>query len=322
MTANIDDFRIRLREAIALLTGTDPAGARHPQIGLAVSGGPDSLAMLLLAHAEFPGAVRVATVDHGLRPEAADEAAFVAQVCAARGLDHDILKPDRPITGNLQSAARAVRYRLLDDWATAHGLQWIATAHHSDDQVETLLMRIARGSGIAGLSSIRAVNGQIIRPLLHFRKADLIDICRNYGVQPCSDPSNDNTDFDRVRMRNWLGNAEHPFDPGRVARTVSALNDAHAAMEWTAERLAGERITASGEGGVMLDPQSLPAELVRRLLIHSLHAIEPTLLPRGDTTDRAMAALSAGDTLTIGNVKCTGGPVWHFVAAPPRHQKS
>src|SRR5690606_9722008 len=121
--------------------GLDALIAREERVGLAVSGGPDSLALLLLAAAARPGLVAVATVDHGLRPASADEAAMVAEVCSQLGVSHRTLLTDwpEPPQANIQSAARAMRYRLLGEWAEEQGLPAIATAHHADDQAETLL---------------------------------------------------------------------------------------------------------------------------------------------------------------------------------------
>lgn len=308
-------------DTMCRLTGGNPAMANGAKIGLAVSGGPDSLALMLLAHAAFPNAIHVATVDHGLRPEAAAEAAFVAHLCAERGIPHATLKPDAPITGNLQSAAREARYRLLNAWADANDLRWIATAHHADDQLETLLMRIARGSGISGLSAIRESNGRIIRPLLAFGKAELIAVCEDAGVAPCDDPSNANTDFDRVQFRNWLKTAPPLLDAARIGRTVTALREAHEALEWMAARLEPERSAVSENRGATLDPAGLPPEIVRRLLIRALQRIDPEIAPRGDTIDRALEVLRSGGKLTIGNLLCSGGSLWQIAPAPPRNQK-
>ena len=101
----------RFRHDLETLAGT-PAG----RVGVALSGGPDSVAMLLLAAAAYPGVVAAATVDHGLRSESAAEAEFAARLCAARGIPHETLTPEAPIEGNLQSAARRARYALLDQW--------------------------------------------------------------------------------------------------------------------------------------------------------------------------------------------------------------
>lgn len=301
------------------LTGGNPAMAGSPCIGLAVSGGPDSLALLLLAHAAFPKAIMAATVDHGLRPEAADEAAFVAELCAERGIAHSILRPEAPITGNIQSAAREARYQLLQYWADTNNLNWIATAHHADDQLETLLMRIARGSGIAGLSGIRERNGRIIRPLLELTKAQLLKICLEAGVVPCEDPSNANEDFDRVQVRNWLQSAPPLMSATRIARTVAALRQSHEALEWMAAKLEPERLVAT-EQGATLDPSGLPIELVRRLLIRALQSQDSGIAPRGDTIDRALETLQSGGKMTIGDLLCSGGSLWRIQPAPPRGQ--
>jgi tRNA(Ile)-lysidine synthase len=286
------------------------------RLGLAVSGGPDSMALLLLANQALPGRIAAATVDHGLRMEAAEEAQFVAQICAERSIPHIILKPSEPITGNIQSAARKARYALLNNWAVNTRCDWIATAHHADDQLETLLMRLARGSGVDGLSGIRAINGKVIRPLLGYTKAELVAICHEAGIIPVQDPSNVNTDFDRVRIRQYLAAHPNPFDPVAAARSASAMADASAALDWMTAQLS-DRISKS-ESGVTLDPTGLPRELQRRLLLAALNTIAPHLQVRGDSMARAFDCLNAGKTMTLGNVLCKGGARWQFSPAPPR----
>ena len=306
-----DSDIVRFTQAIERLT------AGEGRIGLAVSGGPDSLALLLLAHTVFPNRIAAATVDHGLRPEATDEAHFVAAVCAERGIAHDILTPATPITGNIQSSAREARYALLEKWADTCGLQWITTAHHSDDQLETLLMRLARGSGVAGLAAIRARNGRIIRPLLGFSKAELETICASEGVEPVRDPSNDDSDFDRVAMRQWLAGSAHPFKLDRVARSAAALGDSAEALDWMTAKLTEQHIEQKGEI-INLDTTDLPRELARRLLLTALAMVDPQSAPRGDAVDRALDGLPRGEVMTLGNVRCVGGAIWQFEAAPPR----
>ena len=320
MTGPSRDIGPMFADSLCRLTGGDPAMLDLPQIGLAVSGGPDSLALMLLAYNAFPRAISVATVDHGLRPEAAEEAAYVARLCTERGIAHSILKPATPITGNIQSAAREARYQLLHDWADRQGLKWIATAHHADDQLETLLMRIARGSGIAGLSAIRESNGRIIRPLLGFTKAQLVEVCGEAGVKPCEDPSNASDDYDRVQVRKWLESAPPLIDATRTARTVTALREAHDALEWMAVKLEPERIAVIESRGTTLDPAGLPPEIVRRLLIRALQSQDAAIAPRGDTIDRALETLKTGGKLTIGALLCTGGSLWRIEPAPPRKQ--
>jgi tRNA(Ile)-lysidine synthase len=284
---------------------------------LAVSGGPDSLTMLLLAHASMPERVSAATVDHQLRPEAAAEAAYVAELCARLGVQHDILIPAKPITGNIQSGARIARYRLLHDQAKAVGCSWIATAHHADDQLETLLMRIIRGSGVDGMASIRGRYGRVIRPMLPFTKAQLEAVCADAGIDPVRDPSNDNKDFDRVALRQWLADNRHPFDAHRAVRTGAALADAAEALDWMTKRLADDHLQF-GPLSATLSPSDLPGELRRRLLLRAIKHIEADAAPRGEAIDRALIDLAAGKRFTLGNVLCEGGERWHFRPAPPR----
>jgi tRNA(Ile)-lysidine synthase len=287
------------------------------KILLAVSGGPDSLAMLLLAKAGLSNTVAAATVDHRLRPEAAQEAGFVGQICADLGIPHTTLAADQPITGNIQSSARTLRYNLLAKHAKTLNCQWIATAHHADDQLETLLMRIIRGSGVDGLAAIRSKNGAVIRPCLGFSKMELVQICQNAGIEPVSDPSNDNRDFDRVRLRQWLDKPGMSFDAKRVGRAVSALSDASDALNWVVDGLVDERIKQDRDG-YMLDPKALPKELQRRLVLRTLALLDPTLTPRGDAIDMVLTDLAGGKRVTMGNLLCSGGEIWNFRPAPPR----
>ena len=312
------DARRPAPEAVARLSADLEAltGGRIGGLGVAVSGGPDSLALLLLAHAGWPGQVEAATVDHGLRRESADEAAFVAQVCGILAVPHAILKPPQPIEGNLQSAARQARYALLEEWRAARGLDWILTAHHADDQAETLLMRLNRGSGVGGLAGVRAVNGRVIRPLLGWRRAELASIVADAGIESVADPSNTDTRFDRARLRaemekaNWL-------DPAALARSAAALAEAQQALDWSAERLFAERVTSEADG-LRLDPAGVPDELLRRLLLGALRELAPEASPRGEELSRLLATLEQGGTATLAGVKAVGGDVWRLTPAPPR----
>jgi tRNA(Ile)-lysidine synthase len=216
-----------------------PGVGEGGRFGVAVSGGPDSLALLLLAHAALPGRVIAATVDHGLRPEAPTEAAQVAAVCADLGVPHETVRVEVS-AGNLQAQAREARYDALCRSFGTRGAEVFATAHHADDQAETLLMRLNRGSGLGGLAGIRArraVVGErplgeylLVRPLLNWRRGELADIVRAEGIEPAYDPSNDDTRFDRVQMRRAL--AETPWlDPLALARSAEHLQDAEDAVE-------------------------------------------------------------------------------------------
>ena len=301
----------------AFTTAVQNLAGGNARLLLAVSGGPDSLVMLLLAHAAMPDRISAATVDHQLRQEAAVESEFVAGLCANLAIPHSILLPSKPIIGNLQSEARKVRYALLQTRADADGCNYIATAHHADDQLETLLMRIARGSGIDGLSGVRARQGRIIRPMLAFTKAELEDICAQTGVSPIRDPSNADNSFDRVAIRQWLASNPHPFDARRAVRTATAYADAAEALEWVTNSVFEAEVARDGDG-YTFNAKDLPREIQRRLLLRILDQIQPDYVPRGDAADRALDTLNDGGRQMLGNVLCEGGSVWRFSPAPQR----
>src|SRR5947209_3432189 len=140
------------RFAADLARLSPPAG----RLGIAVSGGPDSLALLLLAAAALPGRIAAATVDHGLRPEAAGEAAYAGGICDALGVPHRTLRVRVARGASVQARAREARYAALAAWAGQEGIEALLTGHHVEDQAETLMMRLVRGSGLAGLAGIRA----------------------------------------------------------------------------------------------------------------------------------------------------------------------
>lgn len=301
------DAVARLRAAVPPFEGA---------IGVAVSGGPDSLALLLLAAAAWPDRAIAATVDHGLRPESAAEAAHVAAICARLGVLHETLIPDRPITGSLQDAARRARYALLEAWRERHAAAWVMTAHHADDQAETLLMRLNRGAGVGGLAGVRRINGHVLRPLIDWRRAELGAIVESAGFSAVDDPSNRDPRFDRARLRAAIAGADW-LDPAAVARSASHLADAEHALEWMTARLAGERIMADADG-VVLDPAGLPPLLVRRLALAALARVDPGATPPGPALDRLLESLGAGRQMSMGAALCRGGATWRFIAAPPR----
>src|SRR5690349_3752247 len=174
------------------------------KLGIAVSGGPDSLALLLLASEARPGEVEAATVDHALRPESRAEAELAGRICEQLDLPHTILTADweeKPDTA-IQERAREMRYRLLSGWADERGLT-LVTAHHLDDQAETVLMRLARGSGVKGVAAMRPT-AHVLRPLLGWRHSELEAVCTAARLKAVRDPSNHDEGFERVRVRKWL----------------------------------------------------------------------------------------------------------------------
>ncbi len=190
--------------------------------------------MLLLAHAAFGDAIEVATVNHGLRAEALEECALVMAACRTRDIKCAQLDVQLE-SGNIQTRARQARYAALLQWAEERNLSAIATAHHADDQAETFLMRLNRGSGLQGLSAIRAqrlmpgATVPIIRPLLGFRRNELRDLVQQTGEPFADDPSNDDARFDRVRMRQRLAKTDW-IDPVAIAQSARHLEESETTL--------------------------------------------------------------------------------------------
>src|SRR5690606_21301927 len=207
--------------------------------------------MLLLAQAAVPDRFEVATVNHGLRPEAAQECELVARHCKARGLPCTILEV-QVAPGNVQERAREARYAALAEWARGRGLGAVATAHHADDQAETLLMRLNRGSGVAGLAGVRerglVPGGELplIRPLLGFRRGELRKVVDRAGLVSALDPSNADNRFDRARIRKALTTSDW-IDPQALAASAAHLAAADEALDWAAAREWDERVTVTSE---------------------------------------------------------------------------
>lgn len=284
-----------------------------------MSGGPDSLALLLLAQAAFPGMVAAATVDHGLRSESADEARFVADLCRDRGIPHAILTCAVE-AGNMQDRARSARYAALDQWAKVRAIAAIATAHHADDQAETLLMRLNRGSGLSGLSGIRASttipdsDTLLLRPLLSWRRAELAQIVAAAEVTAVSDPSNDDPRFDRVRIRNALKDASW-IDPAALARTAAHLAEAETFLSAYVEREWAENVRHE-DGAIQYVPAA--PELIRKRVAQRIVAV---LGGRADLSQVAqlIGQLEAGKGGNLAGVMVRPrSGVWIFEPEPPR----
>lgn len=306
------DLGALLTRSVGVLVGDSDA----LRFGVAVSGGPDSMALLDLAARCFAGRVEAATVDHGLRPEAAGEAAMVAQWCAERGIEHKVLHPPAALTGNVQQWARTQRYAALDAWRTGRGIDWIFTAHHADDQLETMLMRLNRGAGLNGLASIRALQGHILRPLLGVRRGQLLDHARQHGLPFVDDPSNTDPRFDRAVIRQHLQKAQW-LDPQAAVRSAAALAECEEALDWMVDDLASAYVREEG-GAWLLTRTDLPRELLRRLLLRIIAMAEPGAQPRGDAVDRVIAVARDGGQASLGALLVTGGASWEIRLAPPR----
>lgn len=288
-------------------------------IGLAVSGGADSTALLLLAQAAIPGRFEVATVDHRLRAEAAQECAAVALLCDRLGVRCEVL-PVQVGPGNVQAEARAARYAALGQWAARRGLGAVATGHQANDQAETVLMRLARGSGVAGLAGIRergVVPGSalpLLRPLLGFTRAECEAACAAAGVLFVTDPSNADEHYDRVRVRHLL--AALPLGtPETVALSAANCADADAALAWAAEREWSENVELGGDG-VSYAPAA-PRAVAIRVVERAVAELGGSL--RGGQAADLHDALVGGEGGNAGGVlaRAKGGR-WLFAKEPPR----
>ena len=310
---------------------TDALGALWPEaarrrdlrLGLAVSGGPDSTALLLIAAQALPGRVAAATVDHGLREGAAAEAAAVAALCEAIGVPHATLAVEVP-SGNLQSEARTARYAALAGWVEDNGLGALATGHHVDDQAETLLLRLNRASGVAGLAGTRARGVvpesaiPLLRPLLGWRRADLAEIVAAAGIAPAQDPSNRDDRFDRARLRKALAGADW-LDVEAIATSAVHLADADVALDWAAQREWSECVTGSGLATVYR-PKA-PRAVVLRVLARIVGEMDGE--QRGSAVARLFESLSAGRPASIGDLVARPLPEgWSFTRAPKRRSDS
>jgi tRNA(Ile)-lysidine synthase len=312
-------------EALVALFGEElerlcPFWRDRGKLGFAVSGGPDSLAMLLLAQAAIPGEFEVASVDHGLRPESADECALVAAICAARSISCAVLKVEVE-PGNVQANARKARYSALGQWAEERGLAAIATAHHADDQAETLLMRLNRGSGPVGLAGIRerdwmlGMRTPIVRPLLGARRHELAEVVAAAGLEATNDPSNADERFDRVRVRRFLAESDW-LDPLALARSAQLLGEVRRDIQHIALEEWECRVTED-ELGFRYVPRcgarSVEIEIVSTIIERMSGKV-----PRSEVA-RLIGRMDGGESGNLAGVLATvEGEEWVFRPEPPR----
>jgi tRNA(Ile)-lysidine synthase len=288
----------------------------RPRLAIAVSGGGDSMALLLLADAwarQRGGEAIALTVDHGLRPEAAAEARQVGAWLAARGIAHHVLNWRGPHpTSDIQAAARRARYDLLAGWCRAAGCLHLLLGHTEDDQAETYLLRLERGSGFDGLAAMAAVvelpDVRLLRPLLGVPRARLRETLRLERQDWIEDPSNQNPAFARVRMRAALPLLDTLGLPAaRQAEAAGALAGPRAALEQAVAEVLGGAVSLHPAGFAWVEPRRLleaPEEVSRRALGRILLAVGGgAYLPRGERLQalhrRLVEAGAAGVAATL-----------------------
>jgi tRNA(Ile)-lysidine synthase len=287
------------------------AGQIPERLGVAVSGGSDSLALLHLFHdwslTTGPKLAAV-TVDHGLRPSSAQEAADVGQICARLAIPHDTLHwQGWDGTGNLPDQARRARYALLADWAQGNDLADIAIGHTQDDLAETFLMRLARGAGVDGLAAMRPRWGRsgvtFHRPLLDLSRDMLRDHLRALGQSWIDDPTNDDTAYLRPRARQILAAlAPLGVETATLADVARTLSDARTALDH-ATQTAARALLHVQAGDILITLagfNDLPDEIARRLLRAALHWLAGgDYPPRGTALAALIQAARAGQTMTL-----------------------
>ncbi len=301
---------------------------REPTLALAVSGGPDSMALALLCQpwvAAHGGRLVGLIVDHGLRPGSDSEAKGVAAELDRLSIESTILpwvgaKPTRGI----QAAARTARHALLEAWCTRHGVLHLAFGHHQDDQAETLIDRLLRGSGVAGLSAIQPIGfrsfGRVVRPLLDLPKQDLIAVAAEAGVAVVDDPSNRDPRFRRTGVRQLLGR-----EGARLAATAIRLQRARTTLaRETAALLV--RAVSPVPGGWVVDRHALAGsdpELGLAALAALLGQVgRQSVRPRADALERLFHNLQAGPVrATLHGCRLVGDARVVIAAERPRRSR-
>ena len=220
----------------------------------------------------------------------------------------------------MQERARAARYAALGDWAKLQGLAALVTAHHADDQAETLLMRLNRGAGVRGLAGMRRVSVvpsrselALLRPLLGWRRHELVAVVAAAGIRPADDPSNADMRFERARMRSGIAGAAW-LDCSGMAASASHLAEADRALDWAADRVFVE---VRHMGSVLAwSPEDTPRAVALRVL-ERIVADFGCGAPRGSALARWHDRLASGHIATLAGVRGDGrAAIWCFTAAP------
>jgi tRNA(Ile)-lysidine synthase len=290
-----------------------------PFLAVAVSGGPDSLALAILADRwarQRSGEICALTVDHRLRPESGDEIRRLAAWLAARAIRHEVLvwADEKPRTG-IQAAARLARYRLLGDWCLANGCLHLLTGHHRDDQIETYLIRRGAHSGpdgLAGMSAIREFpECRLLRPLLGVARHRLVALLEAERQPFISDPSNLDPAFERSRLRHGDNAPAGGIGVPPLLGEIRALGHARVAREHQRNILLARHAALHPVGFAVLDPAVLAensCELTDRLLAAVTTAVGGAAYPpRRARIARLRAVLGATDRRghTLGRCRFT-----------------
>lgn len=304
-----------------------------PTIAVATSGGPDSLALALLAHKwakDLSGKVIALTVDHRLREGSTAEAHQVQAWLEARGMEHHILtwersEKNKPLQTAIQASAREARYKMLGQWCKDHGVKHLLTAHHAQDQLETFMIRLAKGSGLKGLTSTQGevlTNfGRILRPLLTTDAIRLKATLQQFNQPFLVDPSNENEDFARIRWRQLLPSLiAEGLTPITIQKTLARLNHAQRLVDQHISGLLHQHVSLSPYGYAIFKKEALKEsweafeEMLKRIL--STIGTRNYPVPR-QALHRAMENMKLGHSLTLGGCQILDKPKEWWVVREP-----
>ena len=257
---------------------------------VAVSGGSDSLALVSIIKnliQENKYKFFFAIVDHNLRKNSAAEALSVKRLLSKYGINLTILKNKKKIDKNIQKNAREIRYNLLEKFCKKKKAKSLIVAHHQDDQVETFLIRLSRGSGVEGLSSMNEITTlkqgtSLIRPLLDFKKKELISITKHTFNKFFKDPSNKNRKFLRTNIRELKKNLEKKgIDIEKIVRSIKNIASTKEAINFYVERSIKKYITFKGKLTILdleqfrQEPQEVKFKVVNKIIKKTTNSYYP-----------------------------------------------
>jgi tRNA(Ile)-lysidine synthase len=284
-----------------------------PHLAVAVSGGADSMALAMLSHhwvQQKNGRISALVVDHGLRRESADEAGATVERLRALGIDAQVLvwTGDKPAAG-IQAAARRARYELLDAWCRKNGVLHLLVAHHADDQAETFMMRVRRGSGpdgLAAMSPVRELSAcRLLRPLLAIPKSRLVATLQAEHVGWIEDPSNTDSKYARTGIRSEL--ARMPHATGEFVIATQRFARARQALETETARWLAHHAALDPAGFLQCDHVALMdanAEIRLRVLSRAARCIGgKSYAPEITAVERLAGNIASGQGATLGGAR-------------------
>tara|TARA_B100000686_G_scaffold353336_1_gene458534 strand:+ start:1214 stop:2305 length:1092 start_codon:yes stop_codon:yes gene_type:complete len=265
---------------------------KNESFAVAISGGSDSLCLAYLGKvysAEFNSKMHAVIVDHNLRKNSKKESLKVSKILKNKGIKNKILRWKGEVPkSNIQKNARIIRYSLIANYCKNNKIKYLLTGHHLDDQIENFFIRLFRGSGLTGLSSMSSVtnyanNLKVVRPLLSLRKSDLKYITKNYFRTYIEDPSNKNEKFLRVRVRKYRKNMEmEGLNTDKILKTINNLLSANNAINFYKNKALYKHVSFLSENNCLISKQIFSeeaGEVVYKCFSDTLSLVSGTYYP-------------------------------------------